>query len=116
MKNLPSKENFIKALEIDKWSKKNKKSFKLSLPFPGKGKNNITVGLPQTIDRNECPVPHVHPIPYSKYIQYEDFSDASGWEDDDLVRKTCRPNWCKDAPDLVVSKALQRLLELRRHC
>ena len=77
--NLPSRENFIKALEIDKWSKKqNKNPFKISLPFPGRGNHVITIGLTQIIDRNECPVPHVHPIPYSKFIQYEDLPDASG--------------------------------------
>ncbi len=86
--------------------KTKQKTFKIPIPFSGKGYHVVTVGLPQTIDRNECPVPHVHPISYSKFIQYEDFPDASGWEDDDLVRKTCSPNWCKDAPDLVVSKAV----------
>ena len=113
--NLPSRENFIKALEIDKWSKKQtKKTFKLSLSFPGKGNHVVTIGLPQTIARNECPVPHVHPIPYSKFIQYEDLPDASGWEDDDLVKKTCRPNWCKDAPDLVVSKAVAEVIRAQK--
>ncbi len=67
--SLPSRENFIKALEIDKWSKKqSKKTFKISIPFSGKGNHVVTVGLPHTIKRNECPVPHVHPIPYSKFI------------------------------------------------
>ncbi len=56
----------------------------------------------------------MHPISYSKFIQYEDLPDASGWEDDDLVRKTCGPNWCKDAPDLVVSKALEEAIRAQK--
>ncbi len=63
----------------------------MSLPFPGKGNHVITIGLPQS-NRDECPEPHVHPILYSKFIQYENLPDASGWEDGDLVRKTCGPN------------------------
>ncbi len=67
--NLPNRENFIKALEIDKWSKKHSKNtFKLSLSFTGKSNHVITIGLPQTINRNECPVPHENPILYSKYL------------------------------------------------
>ncbi len=89
------------------------KTFKLSLPFPGRGNHVITIGLPQNINRNECLVPHVHPIPYSKYIQYEDLPDASGWENDDLVQKTCGPNRCKDGPDLDVSKAIEEAIEAK---
>ncbi len=90
--------------------KTKQKTFKISIPFSGKGNHVVTIGLPHTINRNECPVPHVHPIPYSKFIQYEDLPDTGGWEDDDLVRKTCGPNWCKDAPDLVVSKAVAEVI------
>ncbi len=90
------------------------KTFKLSLSFTGKGNHVLTIGLPQTINGNEYPIPHVHPIPYSKYIQYEDLLDASGWEDDDLVRKTCSPNWCKDAPNLVVSKAVGKEIKFKK--
>ncbi len=94
--------------------KQAKKTFKISIPFPGKGNHVVTIGLPQTIDRNEFPVPRVHPIPYSKFIQYKDLPDASGWEDDDLVRKTCGPNWCKDDPDLVVSKAVEDVIRAQK--
>ncbi len=93
--------------------KETKQTFKISIPFSGKGNHVLTIGLPHTINRNECPVPHVHPIRYSKFIQYEDLPDASGWDNDNLVRKTCSPNWCKDAPDLIVSKAVA---DVRRYC
>ncbi len=73
--------------------KTTQKTFNLIISFTGKGIHVVTIGLPQTINRDECPVPHVHPILYPKYIQYEDLPDASGWEDDDVVRKTCGPNW-----------------------
>ncbi len=86
----------------------------MSLSFPSKGNYVVIIGLPQSINRNECLVPHVHPIPYSKYIQYEDLPDASGWEDDDLVRKTGGPNWCKDTPDLVVSKAVEEAIKAKK--
>ncbi len=91
-----------------------KNNAKMLLPFTDKGNNVITIGLPQTINGNECLVPHVHLILYSKYIQYEYLPDASGWEDDDLVRKTCRPNWCKDAPGLVVSKSVEEAIEAKK--
>ena len=94
--------------------KTKQKTFKISIPFSGKGNHVITIGLPQSINRNECLVPHVHLIPYSKFIQYEDLPDASGWEDDDSVRKTCGPNWCKDAPDLVVSKAVAEVISAQK--
>ncbi len=84
------------------------------LSFSSKGNYVVTIGLPQTIDRNECPVPHLHQIPCSKYIQHEDLPDASDWEDDDLVRKTCSPNWCKDAPNLVVSKAVGKEIKFKK--
>ncbi len=60
----------------------------MSLSFPGKRNHVIKIGLPQTIDRDECLVPHAHPITYSKFIQYVEIPVACGWEDDNLVRKT----------------------------
>ncbi len=74
----------------------------------------ITIGLPQTIDRIECPVPYILPIPYSKYIWYKDLPDANGWDDDDLVRKTCGPNWCKNDPELFVSKSVEEEIEAKK--
>ncbi len=53
--------------------------------------------------------------PYSvcKIHPNEDLPDASGWEDDDAVRKTCSPNWCKDAPDLVVSSSIEEAIKAK---
>ncbi len=54
------------------------KSFKLYRLFSEKGPMSMTwSNLPSR----------------EKFIQYEDLPDATGWEDDDLVRKTYSPNW-----------------------
>ncbi len=104
-----SKADFKAALQIDKWSKgTTKKTFKTSIAFPGKSNYDITIGLPQSFKNClTCPVPYVHPVPFSKYIQCEKLPDARGWDDDDKVMKVCSPNWCKEAPDLVVPIALK---------
>ena len=111
-----SKADFKSALEIDKWSKgTSKKTFKTSILFPGKSNYNITIGLPQSFQNSPtCPVPYVHPVPFSKYIQYEELPDARGWDDDDKVMKVCGPNWCKEAPDLVVPTALEQIITAKQ--
>ncbi len=100
---------------MNEWSKRSsKKTFKPSLSFPGKGNQNIIILLPQTIkELNGCPVPHVHPIPYSKFIIYKDLPDSSGWEED-VVMKLCGPNWCKNAPQWSVSTSLEYAIEERK--
>ncbi len=58
----------------------------MSLSIKDKGNHDISIGLPQFIrTTNICLVPHVHNVPYSKYIQYEPLPNASGWDDDDVV-------------------------------
>ncbi len=86
--SLPSKVDFNSSLEIDKWSKQSsKKSFKASLSYLGISNQNIIVLLPNTVKVLVCPIPYIHPITYSKFSKYEDLPDASGWEDDNAIKK-----------------------------
>ena len=75
-----SRADFKSALEIDKWSKgTSKKTFKTSISFPDKSNYDITIGLPQSFQNSPtCPVPYVHPVPFSKYIQYKELPDERG--------------------------------------
>ncbi len=113
---MPSKVNFKSSLKIDKRSKKSRKeTFKASFSFPGKGNLNVIFLMPQTIQElGVCLLPYVHPIPYPKFIKYEDLPDASGWEDDDAVMKPCGPNWCKDAPNSNVSTSLEQAIQEKK--
>ncbi len=106
--NVQSEADFKSALEIDKWSKgKSKKTFKTSTSFPGKSNYNIAIGLPQSFQTFPmCAVPYAHPIPFSKYIQYEELPDASGWDDDDNVMEICGPNWCSWLFQSLLSRSL----------
>ncbi len=84
----------------------------MSLSLPGKGHQNVIILLPQTIkELNVCLLNYVHPIPYSKFIKYEDLPDASELEDNDAVMKICGPNWCKDAPKMNVSSSLEQAIK-----
>ncbi len=60
------------------------------------------------------PVPYVHPIPYSKFVQYKPLPDASGWDDDYAVIKIFCPNWCKNAPKLVVLRSVEQSIEKKK--
>ncbi len=61
-----------------------------------------------------CPERFVHPVPYSKSIKQEELPDASGWDDDNAVMKLCDANWCKNAPELHVSNALQKQTDMKK--
>ncbi len=114
--NLPSKVDFKSSLEIDKWSKRSRrKSFKASLSMSGKTNQDVVVLLPSLVkELDVCPIPYIKPITYSKFTQYEDLPDASGWNDDESVMKVCGPNWCKDAPEMKVSSSLEQAIEDKR--
>ena len=114
--NLPSKVDFKSSLEIDKWSKRShKKSFKASLSMSSKGNQDVIVLLPSTVkELDVCPIPYIQPMTYSKFTQYEDLPDTSGWNDDDAVMKVCGPNWCKNAPEMKVSSSLEQAIEDKR--
>ena len=113
---LPSKSEFKNSLQVSQWSSSQKrKTFKGSLLFRDKSDYKITISLPHSRDAfGSCPVPFVHPVSYSKYIDQEELPDASGWDDDDAVMNLCGANWCKNAPDLHVSNALQKQIDAKK--
>ncbi len=86
---LPSKTEFKNSLQISQWSLLQKrKTFKESLPFCDKSDYKITITLPHSNNAfGTCPVPFVHPVPYSKFIEQEELPDTSGWDDDNAVMK-----------------------------
>ena len=113
---LPSKTEFKKTLQVSQWlSPQKRKTFKGSLLFHDKSDYVVTITLPHSNNAfRSCPVPFVHPVSYSKYIKQEELPDASGWDDDDAVMKLCGANWCKNAPELQVSNALQKQIDAKK--
>ncbi len=113
---LPSKTEFKNSLQVSQWlSAQKRKTFKGSLSFRDKSDYVVTITLPYSNNAfGSCPVPFVHPVSYSKYIEQEELPDASGWDNDDAVMKLCGANWCKNAPELQVSNALQKQIDAKK--
>ena len=67
---LPSKIEFKNSLQVSQWlTSQKRRTVKTLLSFGDKSNYVITIALPHSNNAFEnCPVPFVHPLPYSKYI------------------------------------------------